>query len=168
MGARRGDGAALYVWADVIEELVYAALHAPHTRQAALLLGGAWQGPNGDFVEVRGFSSLMKGDVDADFATELADDWRLLNNRASRIGEGMGVVGWATMREGISGRLASSVQMLHRSFFNLPFEVMLALDSVDKTVGAWAVDRSGYLINVGFNLVSRRGRDNGGERNGNH
>lgn len=153
MGPERVRGAAnVYIWADALHELVRAAKRRPTVMQAACLLGNLCAGPGERFVEVRGYMDLDRYDDPLDFARNINDEWTTLNNRARRMGEGMNLLGWACMRAEDTP-LARDIQLAHRSFFNLPFQLFLSIDPENEEVALYGFDETSHLVQVGFQLV---------------
>lgn len=153
MGPERPRGAAnVYIWADALHELVRASSRRPTVMQAACLLGNLCAGPGERFVEVRGYMDLDRYDSPLDFARDINEEWTTLTNRARRMGEGMSILGWACMRAEESV-LARDAQLAHRSFFNLPFQLLLSIDPEREDVALYGFDETSHLVQVGFQLV---------------
>lgn len=148
--------ARVYLWGDVIEELVYAALERPDVMQSALLSGQHYQGPDGPFVEVRGYADLSRYDSASEILRELNDDWTLLNNRVERQGEGLRLVGWALLEARATNQLSRAAQVVHRTFFNLGFQLLVEVDPAERRIAVYGFDERGCLINTPFYLVRRR------------
>lgn len=156
MGPPEIPGATkVYVWADALHELVRAAARRPKVMQAAVLVGSLCAGPGERFVEIRGYMDLDRYDDTREFAQNLNDEWTALNNRARRNGDGLSIVGWACLRQNDTP-LARDIQMAHRSFFNLPYQVMLTIDPGTEEVALYGFDEIGHLVQVGFQLVVDR------------
>lgn len=149
------DATKVYVWADALHELIRAATHRPTVMQTALLLGSLCAGPGERFVEVRGYMDLHRYDDVREFAQNINDEWTSLNNRARRNGDGLSIVGWASLRENESP-LGRDLQMAHRSFFNLPYQIMFTIDPQTEEVALYGFDEIGHLVQVGFQLVVDR------------
>lgn len=145
----------VYVWADALHELVRAATRRPTMMQAAILLGSLCAGPGERFVEVRGYMDLDRYDDTRDFAQNVNDEWTALNNRARRTGDGLSMVGWAILRQN-DVPLPRDIQMAHRSFFNLPYQVMLTVNPDAEEVALYGFDEIGHLVQIGFELVVDR------------
>lgn len=156
MGADARSGAQIYLWADMLEELIYAALSRPEVTQSALLSGQYYQGPDGPFVEVRGYADLSRYDSTSEMLRELNDDWTLLNNRVERQGGNLRIVGWSLLKPGTSNALSRAAQVVHRTFFNLGFQILLEVDPQERRVVVYGFDERGCLIKTGFHLVRRR------------
>lgn len=156
IGPERVRGAAkVYVWADVLNELMRAASRRPTVMQAAILVGNVCAGPGERFVEIRGYMDLDRHDDPLDFARNINEEWTTLVNRARRIGEGMSVLGWAALREQPTP-LPRDIQLAHRSFFNLPYQLLCTIDPALEEVALYGFDETSHLVQVGFQLVVDR------------
>lgn len=146
----------VYVWADALTELIYAALRRPTVMQTAILVGGLYAGPGERFVEIRGYVDLERFDDSFDFSRELNEAWLPLNNRISRRGEGMSMIGWACLRTATEDEPARDLQVAHRSFFNLPHQILLTIDPETQHLALYGFDEIGRLVQIGFHLVRPR------------
>lgn len=146
--------AKVYVWADALTELIYAGLRRDSVMQAAVLVGGVYSGPGELFVEVRGYADLERYDDTTDFAQSINEDWTLLRNRLSR--KDVSVVGWACLRNDLVGELPRDLQIAHRSFFNLPHQLLFAIEPVTQELALYGFDEIGRLVQIGFELVIAR------------
>jgi len=148
--------AKVYVWADALCELIYAGLRRDSVMQAAVLVGGVYAGPGETFVEVRGYADLERYEDTTDFARSINEDWTLLRNRLARREERVSIVGWACLRQGLESELARDLQIAHRSFFNLPHQLLLAIEPHTQELALYGFDEIGRLVQIGFQLVVRR------------
>jgi hypothetical protein len=155
-GAPRANGAALYVWRDVLASLVDASRTDPERFRAFVLTGSPFVGPLGAYVEVRGYTDLGQFTDAIGFANEVHRHWDQLHNRVRRMNGMHRVVGWGFMRPGCAGLPGPVERVVHRTLFHLPFEVTLALDPTDRQFGFHGLSVRGQLVPVGFQLVSRR------------
>jgi len=156
LGEERPAGAALYIWRVVARQLVEIALHYPDRTQFCLLTGRHSDGPGSPYVEIVGFADLCTTTKVERLIVDLAEDWELTVNRMTRAAPQLEIVGWAGFRPGGNAGLNPYDELVHRSLFNLPHHVSLQLDPVTRTFGAYGVDSTGYLINVGINVIDRR------------
>lgn len=148
--------ATVYMWADFVTELLYAALQRPDVMQTALLVGGVFAGPGEVFVEARGYIDLERFDDIHEFARTTNEHWTLTLNRLQRRDEALGVVGWAVLREGLGDPPSRDLQLAHRSFFNLPHQLLLSVDPKTQQLALYGFDEIGRLVQIGFQLVSQR------------
>jgi hypothetical protein len=153
LGVPRPAGAALFVWQDVLAELCMAAQRRQDTFQTAILLGSVREAAAGTGVLVQGYAEMSTWRDEMTFLHETLDDWSMLVNRARRGIAPLRPVGWVSMVSGAQGQIRPLDEFLHRSLFNLPFQVLLSLDGQNDRCAAWATDAQGYLVNIGFNLV---------------
>lgn len=157
VGPSTPEGSAkVYVWAEALEELIHASLRRPTVMQAAVLVGGFYAGPGERFVELRGFIDLDRFDDTTDLARALNDSWIPLKNRVERQGGGMSILGWACLRREERPQLARDLHVLHRSFFNLPHQLLLVLDPETQEISLYGFDETSRLVHIGFELVSPR------------
>jgi|GEM_PF-6567282 len=153
LGPERVRGAInVYMWADVLHELMRAASRRPDVMQTAILVGNVCAGPAERFLEVRGYLDLDRYDDALDFARNINEEWTTLVNRAQRFGERMSILGWAAMRAD-ENRLERDLQLAHRSFFNLPYQLLLTINPKSEEVALYGFDETSHLVQVGFQLV---------------
>jgi hypothetical protein len=156
-GPDRAEGAAaIYLWQDMLSELIYAALRSPETMQAALLIGELVQSSVGRAIEVRGYVGLDKYDDLVQFARETADAWDITQNRIERASPGYLCLGWALSNPAQEEELSERERLTHRTFFNLPFQVMLRIQPRTEETSLFGFDENGWLIQTGFNVVHKR------------
>jgi hypothetical protein len=156
VGAARTAGAALYLWQDVADGLMHAAEFRPDAFQAALLIGQVKDSSGGLAVLVQGYTELAAAHDEFHFLRETIADWTPIQARLRRSQPGMRVLGWAGIRPDGGARLTDASQFVHRSLFGLPWQLTLLLDGRNQRLSAWGADAQGYLVNIGFNLVSPR------------
>ncbi len=137
--------------ADVLEELQYAVGCQPDAYQACVLLGTAE--PSG--VSVLGYSDLSACGGPIAFAHELLTDWTPMVRRLKRESPGLRVLGWATYSPHRSlMALDANEQVAHRTFFNLPHQMCLAL-APDNAVCAFGLDEAGLLTERPVDVTER-------------
>ena len=152
-GPARRSGAAIYVGARTWERLVESASWRPEGVQAALLVGGAYVGLGGEFVEVRGYAEWSAYPSWRAFREELLRDWALITNRLRRGRDEDHVVGWVACEPGGRASCSDELARLHRTFFGLPFQLLLAVDVQAALASFYGPDALGRLRPQGFNLV---------------
>jgi hypothetical protein len=153
MGAARVAGAGIYVWQDVLSALVYAAQFRPDAYQTAILTGSHRLSGAGAATLVQGFSELATMTSPLAFAVETMNDWGMIINRLAHGRTTLRPAGWVSVRPGSRGIVDSREQFVHRSLFNLPWQLTLVLDPESEELGVWGAEAQGYLVNLGFNLV---------------
>ncbi len=154
LGPPRVDGAALCVRQDVLEQLVYASLHGADELRTCVLLGEYRLAPVARVVDVSGYADLSPYTTTVEFARELAAEWERTTGRLARGHRGHVVVGWAALRPGGRAALQPTDHIAHRTLFNRPWQVHLAIDGAHEEIACYGLDQRGYLINVGFNVVT--------------
>jgi hypothetical protein len=156
LGDPRVAGSAVYLRRGPLDELLFAAAYSPDALQAAVLTGTVGAGDPASFVEVAGYIDLETWSSDAALVAGWLDEQPLTMRRVERLGAGIVRVGHVILRPGSGSRLTPADERLHRTFINLPWQITVAIDPIEHTVGVWGVDPEGHLINVGFNLVTPR------------
>lgn len=155
VGGPRPAGAAVYIWRDVIEQLVESAIFEPETYRACVLFGGFAQSPNGGQLEIRGFVDLSRYASPRDVLADWLAEWERTRIRIGRAHGGAVPVGWASFRPGSGGVLDPDEQIVQRTFCALPWQVALVIDPLSSQVGLWGPQEDGTLANIGFNIVAR-------------
>lgn len=154
VGPPRVEGAALCIRQDVLEQLVYASLHRPDRLRTCVLLGEHRVSAAARVVDVSGYAELAGHSTTIEFARELAAEWERTTGRLARAHRGHVIVGWAALRPGARAELQPTDHMAHRTLFNRPWQVHIAIDAVHEEIACYGLDQRGYLINVGFNVVT--------------
>lgn len=156
-GPDRIKACSVYVWQNMIAELVYASRRSPGVLQVAILIGQVIESSLGSAIEVRGYVGLDRYDGLQDFSQDLADSWDLTMNRIGRLSEGYFPLGWCLIADdALDESLHERERLTHRTFFNLPFQVMLRMNPDTEEVSIFGFDESGLLIQTGFSVVHRR------------
>jgi hypothetical protein len=156
-GPDRAEGAAaIYLWQDMLSEFIYASLRSPESLQAALLIGQLVESSVGRAIEVRGYIGLDKYDDLVQFSRETADAWEITQNRIKRVSPGYLCLGWALSNPDQHDTLSERERLTHRTFFNLPFQVMLRMNPQTEETSLFGFDENGWLIQTGFNVVHKR------------
>lgn len=153
-GPRKERGADIYINAQVLQELEFAVESRPDKLQLGLLIGTAAEGSPCDFVEINGFAELSAFFSLKAWREELVKYWRLIFNRIGRAWPKDQLLGWVVLAPEVSDHMRAELEMLHRSFFGLPWQVLLVVDSAAQTMSLRAPNESGALISTGFILVT--------------
>lgn len=156
-GPSRPSGACVYLDARVLLELESTAAHRPGALQVGFLLGAACEGTGNDFVEVGGFAELVPWNSLEEWRDTTRRDWNLTTNRMRRVWPTDRVVGWVILAPGADEALLGEAEMLHRSFFGLPWQVLLVLDTESRTLALRVPSTEGHLVSSGFVLVTPLG-----------
>ncbi len=146
-------GVTVYAFFDVIEELLYASNYLPNQASAGVLTGGYYLGPAGEFVEIRGFRDSVLIESTLAFADTLKRDWERLRTDLTLVEAGLRPIGWFLSQPGCAGQLGPFEHIVHGSYFNLPFQLLLLLDPVKRLTGLYLNGADGRLRNVGFNII---------------
>lgn len=151
---RRGTleraGPTLYVFADVLEEVLF---HAGYRDEPSLclLIGGGYAGPAGRYIEVEGFAaSRYVAHID-DAASALA---RAVPDLAAELTDPREqILGWSFGAAGSQGRMTHEALRIHMTWFNLPHQVFLSIDPASQQYGFHQRGHDGRMLNIGFNLI---------------
>lgn len=157
-GAKRLGGAAVYVWEAVVSELLQSLALAPDETRAGLLTGHYHEGRLNGWLAWDGFAELSPVASVAEFANELRADWDLVRNRLTRGAGDPELIGWVLSRPGSGAILRPVDAMVHRSFFNLPWQITAIIDPAEERFGVYGADAEGELVNLGFCVIQRRAR----------
>lgn len=149
-GTLERTGPAVYVFSDVLDEILF---HAGYRDEPSLtlLLGGYYRGPAGPFIEIEGFTaSRYVAHVD-DAAAEISRRYpSLLDEFSSPAAH---VLGWSFGDPESDGEMTAQALRVHLSWFNLPHQVYLSIDPKNERFGFHQRGPDGAMVNVGFNLV---------------
>jgi hypothetical protein len=155
-GPKRIGGASVYVWQGVLDELVRSAQWDPAATRIGLLTGRFHDGRIDGWLRWDGFAEIASyGSVDA-FVDELRSDWELIRNRVRRADGDVDLIGWVVSAPGSDARLAPIHAMVHRTFFNLPWQLTVIIDPASQRLALYGTDAEGDLVNPGFCTVRRR------------
>lgn len=141
---------AARLYRSVVEELVYAALYRPELRQVALLFGSI----DDEGVVVAGYTGLQETSGPFAALLDVMKDWKRIQ---ARLGPGDVLVGWVWFEPGAAHELPPTLQIAHRTLFNLPAQVSVV---VDPTRGSWCLygaSPEGNLTRASFQLIERGG-----------
>lgn len=154
-GPTREGGAVLSIWGDAAQALLSAAAEAEAPFRTALLLGQAGNTGAGVVTEIRAWAELETYRHEQAFVAELMTSWEQTVNRLSRAYRGLVLCGWASIRAASGGALRPDAEMVHRTFFGLPWQVTLVVDPSSEALAFYGPTGTGELVNVGFNVLSR-------------
>ncbi|MFT6399695.1 MAG: hypothetical protein ACJAYU_004464 [Bradymonadia bacterium] len=133
---------AVFVPSDVVEELAYAARYRPASYQAGVLLG---QTDEDGGVRVAAYTDLSTLDGPFIFLKEMLSGWEPLQRRARQLAPELEIVGWVSFWPDHDASLGTVEAMVHRTFFNLPFQTTVCIDSASETLAAYGTDTDGEL-----------------------
>lgn len=153
IGELGGTRPTVYVFRDVLDELVFTARYRPLECTAGILTGGHYVGPAGPYVEVRGFCDSAVVESSHEFSQQLRQTFRSLQERADLAELGLLPLGWFVSRPGSQGRPGPFELITHCTWFNRPYHVCLVLDSEEERLGMYRQVEGCRLVNVGFNLI---------------
>lgn len=129
---------------DVAAELAFAARYRADAYQACVLLGTT----SASGLDVRGFIDLSTVSGPFLFLRTLVDDWTAMQRRAERSAPDLAPVGWASFRRNSNGELTPAESVVHRTFFNLPHQITLVVDSATEEMYAFGPDADGELVSI--------------------
>lgn len=151
-----GHDAAMrfYVWADVLDELWFAARWEPGPSVAVLtgLYGIAEQGP---FIEVTGFDGFrhvgelsgLVAPVRETIEEAIADRPAALDARQPS------PVGIFAHSPGSGAHLDPEIARLHMTLLNVPYQIALMADTGADALAMYARQPRGAFFNAAFHLV---------------
>jgi hypothetical protein len=156
----------VYIFLDVAEELLFSARCRPSQTMTGILTGGYFEGPAGDYVEVRGFRDAVVVDSTLDYAERFSREWEMVQAAPDLVESGLIPVGWFVSRPGCRGQPGPFELIAHMSYFNLPHHQLFVMDPVSRTAGLYCQEQGGdevygrpLLRNIGFNLIETTARD---------
>lgn len=132
----------VFVPSDVVDELAYAARYRPGSYQAGVLLGRT---EDDGSVRVAAYTDLATLDGPSIFLREMLADWEPLQRRARRLAPDLDIIGWVSLSPDHDASLDAIEAMVHRTFFNLPFQTTVCIDPASGTLAAYGVDEAGEL-----------------------
>ena len=149
-GQLGGEGPTVYVYADVLDELMFHGAYRDEPS-LSLLLGGSYDGPAGPFVEVVGFcASQYVADL-ASASEQVGLAYRRILEDAEP--DSVQVLGWSCATEGSDALMDLAALRLHLTWFNFSQHIFLSIDPAAKTYGFYRRSVAGGMVNVGFNLI---------------
>jgi hypothetical protein len=148
-----GSGVKIYVFRDVLEELIFTSSFRPAQTSTGVLTGGFYEGPAGRYVEVRGYQDTAVVESTLQFAQRLRRTWvELWRDRALQEA-GLLPLGWFVSRPSCDGRPGPFELITHLSFFNRPYHLMCVLDALSRRLGFYQQVGEAELANMAFNLI---------------
>lgn len=156
IGPPSGDRMRVYLWADVLHELIRVGLESPSRLHTALLLGRIGLEMGSMRVEIRGYMDLEVHDDLQEFCQSTNEYWPQIQNRMERRTDELRLHGWVCIQSGDEGRLTRTHQVVHRSFFNYPHQLFMMIDPTSQNVGLYGFDENGRLVHIGYHLVRVR------------
>lgn len=151
-----GEAPTVYLFADVLDEIIRHAAWRPELA-ATLLVGERYQGPSGPYLELQGFAESSYVSKPRD----LVERFQQGHPRTCEQLEGQGaqrILGWSLDDKGAAAGASREAWLLHRTFFNLPEQLFLALDTAGEVLAIYRLDEGKNPFSVGFYLISRAGQ----------
>lgn len=150
----------VYLYADVLEELTFAAGYRPGEASFAALLGGFGVSPGGrPFLEISAFAGLeYREQLDGLHRAVRGVLERNLREMIRGDGPIRQIVGLFVSQPGAGARPDQEVLRTHFTLFNVPFQLLMLHDPEARTLGLYTrppVGTEGRLVNVAFQLVRR-------------
>lgn len=151
-----GDEMRFFIYEDVFDELSFAAGYRDEASWA-ILLGAFAVDETGPFLEVTGFSKFQYIASMEELYPALKPDFDELVEELGRVSGApkQHVVGLFAASRGCGGRLLAEVARVHLSLFNIPYQVIAALDPETGEFGLHARAPAGSFYNSPFWLVER-------------
>ncbi len=161
VGPPHEGGVRHFIYQDVLDELDFAARYHHGAPQFALLTGQLGVEARGPFLEVSGFEGLnlevASSDDPALWVEALLGAMKqaLDDSGAARVGGELPVGLWVH-RPNSAGELDALVACVHLSLFNVPFQLVMVMDTLADALACYARAPRMRFSQVGFALVSRR------------
>lgn len=152
-GVPEADQVRVFVYGDVLDELLYAA-DWQKKPAAAILLGAFAVDDTGPFMEITGFSDFQQIDaIDELFEALRSPLDELLKDLSARRELQEHVVGFFVSAPGSGGELPEEVARVHLSLFNIPYQVAAVADVDAGQFGMHARPPAASFYNAPFWLV---------------
>lgn len=149
-GEVSGDEVRIFVFEDVLDELVFAASYRDEPS-FALLLGAFAVDETGPFMEVTGFSSFQQiADLDTLYQEVKPEVDELIGELSAGRQVPEHVVGLFVGAPGSQGELSPEVARVHLSLFNVPYQVAAVVDPQSGRFGLHARPPSSSFYNSPF------------------
>lgn len=143
------------IWRDVLDELGVAATHRASVERGGLLLGREPADASGPTCT--GYRELEPIDGLVPWLNGLQRDWPRLSRRLERSAPDR-LLGWVWIRPGGGVGLTPEAQLVHRTLFGLPWQVMCVVDASTGGLAFFGTDAERALVNIPFDLVLPAGR----------
>lgn len=156
LGPPGEKGPTVYIYADVLEEIIYHANYRD-SDSATLLLGGSYRGPAGEYVEIQGFAESTYLDKTLDLYGIFSRSYTGVCADLAQNNPVQSVLGWSANTRQTLAKMSRDQLIIHRTFFNAPQQIFLALDTEQEALSLYRHDETGKVFHLGFNLISTRG-----------
>ena len=153
-----GDaGPRVYLRAQALDAFLGRALGRSQ-QAAALLVGGTYRDERGPYIEIDAIEAPVWVDRTLDLYSLFSGSHRRVREALAKEPQPRSILGWAHHVPRLEGRPSPGCALIHKTFFNLPEQVLLVLDAAKERVGLYRAAPQGALVNVGFVLVSVAGQ----------
>lgn len=152
-GERDAEGPMIYIFADVLDELLLQASYRGDPC-VAVLVGGHYMGPAGAYIEIQGFAETSWLERTRDAVSYLQRRHQALRQSLAAEAPGQQILGWSHGLPGSGARMDEETLLVHLTFFNLPHQVCLVSDPEAEAAGFYRRDRQGTIRNIGFKLIA--------------
>ncbi|MFA5625735.1 MAG: hypothetical protein WC966_11890 [Bradymonadales bacterium] len=143
------DVCHVYLYSDVLEELVFAAQRG---IAQSCLLTGLWyidEAQRHEFVEIDGFRELIPVEDSVEFSHYLRKNRALL-----RSDDQERVTGACHIRPHSKGLLSAADALCHRSFFNYSYQISFILDAQNDRCCTYLIDSQERLRDCALFVLS--------------
>lgn len=155
-GQHDTDGPTVYIFLDVLDEIIFHTRYRQGDQSAMVLTGGLFEGPAGPFVEVQGFMEAMYVGSTADWLTTLQHRYPIVRDHLQHTSPQTSVLGWMLGVPGGRATMDASALVVHLTFFNLPHQLLLAVDPISGEMAVYRRGPDGRMRNIGFNVIAQR------------
>lgn len=147
------DELHIYVFEDVLDELLLQAVYRPEPC-VTLLLGGFHKSPTGQlWVEIGGFDR-------ATYVEDYKHALELFGSHYPRLRQDLAdndhkqvVLGWSLGMPDGGAKLEPDAAFIQLTFFNLAHQLCLIMDPITEQLGFYRRGKDGHFKNVAFKLI---------------
>ncbi len=141
-----------FAYFDALEELIFASSYRDEPC-VALMDGELGLDEDGTFVELTGFSDLQYTADDRTMHLPLRNALDARFDHDAGNSDPLEVAGFFVGLPGSGGKLTEPIARVHLSLFNVPYQVALVADPVQRRVGLYARNEAGRFVNATFRVV---------------
>jgi proteasome lid subunit RPN8/RPN11 len=130
-------GPTVFVSAQALESMIRHAAENLDRERAGVLVGSAAASAEGVLVAVDGMIPAQHTDASRGSVTFTHDTWEQINREKDRDWPDRRIVGWYHTHPGFGLFLSEYDRFIHRSFFDLPWQIALVVDPRAQQCGVF-------------------------------
>lgn len=140
-----GAGPTVFVSARALADMTRHAAEDLDRERGGVLVGTAAASAEGVLVSVEGMIPALHTDASRGSVTFTHDTWEQINREKDRNWPDRRIVGWYHTHPGFGLFLSEYDRFIHRSFFDLPWQIALVIDPRANQSGVfgWSGDQLG-------------------------